>query len=182
MSVAPSVTLSSETKFCVVCRDDNPLAYRLAREINGWKIPGVRARVGFQMPLCVRDAIANAEHAIFVTTSDTASAHISVTPVSSTSVGTVAKAIQSPVSFLNTLRRHYGRVPQSWWLQLPMTTIAAEPESSAVSADYVLSKAVSQIEVFMRNHYIRHQAFQACYVASGESARREKNMAASVAA
>ncbi|MEL7356978.1 MAG: hypothetical protein AAFN40_10500 [Cyanobacteria bacterium J06560_6] len=162
-----SATSPSETKFWVICRDDNPLAYQLAKTINDWQISGVRARVGHQMPLGVSDAIAQADSVIFVTTRETSGSHVSVMPVSSTSANTMSKAVQSPVSFLNTLRKRYGRIPQAWWLQLP-TIESAQSGVKTVPAEYILSKAVSKIEVFVRNHYIRHQAFQADCVASAE--------------
>lgn len=168
----------SETKFWVICRDDNPLAYQLARTINNWQISGVQARVGNQMSLGVSDAIAQADSVIFVTTREASGSHVSVMPVSSNVTGTMVKATQSPASFLNTLRKRYGRVPQAWWLQLPAVE-AAQSGTRPVPDEYILSKAVSKIEVFVRNHYIRHQAFQTDYASSSETVAAE---AVSVAA
>ncbi|MEL7223794.1 MAG: hypothetical protein AAGL17_02770 [Cyanobacteria bacterium J06576_12] len=155
MSATISAATTSDTKFWVICREENQLTQRLAREINHWQISGLHARLGHQMSLSSADAIAQADYAIFVTLEEHPGAHIRIQPIGSEQT----KAALSPAAFLNTLRKRHGRAPQAWWLQLPTTEIRPQGIKH-IPTEQTLSKAITQIEVFVRNYYLRPQAQQ----------------------
>lgn len=153
-----SLAKPTQTKFWIICREDTELTQKLTNTISGWDLPGVRARVGHQLSLSVGDAIAQADFAIFITLSETPGAHLSITPVSTVQT----QAIQGPASLLSTLRRRHGHAPQSWWLQLPTTELRTQG-LKPISTEQTLSQALKQIEVFVRNHYLKPLAMQAAF-------------------
>lgn len=153
-----SLAKPTPTKFWIICREDTALTQKLSSTISGWNLPGVRARVGHQLSLSVGDAIAQADFAIFITLSETPGTHLSITPVSTVQT----KAVQSPASLLNTLRRRHGHAPQAWWLQLPTTELRTQG-LKPIPTEQTLSQALKQIEVFVRNHYLKPLAMQTAF-------------------
>lgn len=168
-----SLAKPTQTKFWIICREETELTQKLASTISSWNLPGVRARVGHQLSLSVGDAIAQADFAIFITLCETPGAHLSIAPVSTgqsktgqskaaQSKAAQSKTGQSPASLLNTLRRRHGHAPQSWWLQLPTVELRARG-IRPIPAEQTLSQALTQIEVFIRNHYLKPLAMQAAF-------------------
>lgn len=155
MSVTISAMKPSETKFWVICREDNQLTQNLVREISYWQIPGLRARLGHQMSLSAAAAIAQADYAIFVTLSENPRSHIQLHPVSSAPT----EDVNNPASFLKTLRQRHARAPQSWWLELPTTEVRHQGVKP-IPVEQTLSQAIAQIEVFVRNYYLQPQLQQ----------------------
>ena len=153
----PTAT-TTPIKFWIICREDTELTRQLIQSITHWQLPGVQARIGHQISLAVGDAIAHSDFAIFITLSETPGAHVQISPVSTTQ----ARVVQSPANLLNTLRQRHGHAPQAWWFQLPTTEIRAYG-IKPVSVEETLSQTLKQIEVFVRNHYLKplamHKAF-----------------------
>ncbi|MEL7331321.1 MAG: hypothetical protein AAFN12_03685 [Cyanobacteria bacterium J06560_2] len=151
---------TSTTKFWIICREETPLTQQLVKEINGWQLSGVRARMGYRMALSVEDAIARSNHAIFISLCDYPCGQIQIEPV----IRDRSTALQSPASFLTTLRQRYGSAPNAWWFQLP-TTEACQRGIKHIPSEHTLSQTLNKVEMFVRNHYTRYQVAQA--VASG---------------
>ncbi|MGD1898802.1 MAG: hypothetical protein ACFB16_17845 [Phormidesmis sp.] len=145
------------TKFWIVCREDTALTQKLTKEINDWRLPGVRARIGHDMSLSAAGAIAEADHAIFISLCDFPCGQIQINPVSTAPTHSLkAQALQSPVSLLSTLRKRHGKVPNSWWFQLPTTEIRQQGIKPVPEA-YALSQTLNKIELFVRNYHTRYQ-------------------------
>ncbi|MGD1864805.1 MAG: hypothetical protein ACFB0D_09635 [Phormidesmis sp.] len=145
-----SVTTPSETKFWIICHEENQLTQKLTKEINYWQIPGVRARLDEQMSTLAADTLTQSDYAIFVTLSEHPCSQIQLHPVSSAQT----QSAQSPISFLDSLRERYGSAPQSWWLQLPLTEVCHQGIKH-IPTEHTLSKALTQIEIFVRNYYLQ---------------------------
>lgn len=150
MAAATRSETPPQTRFWIICREENQLTQKLAREINYWQIPGVSARLSHEMPVSTADAIAKADYAIFVTLCEQPCSHIQLHPVGSAH----PQSAQSPITFLDTLRKRHGSSPQSWWLQLPLTEIRHQGIKH-IPTEQTLSQALTQIEVFVRNYYLQ---------------------------
>ena len=149
------------TKFWIVCGEETPLTRRLVKEVNEWRVPGVRARLSYRMPLSAESAIAKAEHAIFITLSDYPYRQVRVDPVGSHLPNTVCSSTAflptsfPPTSFLHALRCRHGKAPNAWWFQVP-TTEVCQQGTKHVSLEHSLSQTLSKIELFVRNYNYSH--------------------------
>lgn len=140
------------TKFWIVCREETPLTQQLIKTINDWRLPGVRARLSYQMPLSSEAAIAQASHTIFITLGDHSGNQIKITPIS----GALSTMVQSPVSFLNTVRHRHEIAPNAWCFQVS-TTEKGRQGIKPIPTEHTLSQTLTKVEVFVRNYVSQYQ-------------------------
>jgi len=144
-----SATTPTKTNFWIICKEDTELTQKIESAIARWQLPGVSARVGHQISLTAADDIAHADYAIFVTLSETPCPRLQITPIDAVQT----RAMQSPATLLNTLRRRHGCAPQAWWFQLPTTEVLSQG-IKPVPTEQALSQTLKQIEVFVRNYHL----------------------------
>ena len=133
-----SVITSQKTKFWVLCCEETEVTQTISRAVANWQLPGVRSRVGYQLPLAVADAIAQADYALFVTPHRAKSLELSITPLSITQ--SINSSPTSPASLLATVHNRHGKTPQSWWAQLP----------TELTTQQTVDQALSKIKEFVR--------------------------------
>ncbi|MEL6454450.1 MAG: hypothetical protein AAFQ40_07000 [Cyanobacteria bacterium J06623_5] len=138
-----STVTSQKTKFWVLCCEETEATQKISKAVADWQLPGVRSRLGHQLPLAVAAAIAHADYALFVTPYRLAPHHresleLSITPLSITQ--SINSGPMSPASLLATVHNHYGKTPQSWWAQLP----------TELTTQQTVDQALSKIKEFVR--------------------------------
>lgn len=139
MTVTAPAKSTQRTKFWILCCEETEVTQRISKAVSEWYLPGVRSRLGHQLPLAVGDAIAHADYALFITSHIQPDQALSVTPLSITH--SINAKLYSPASLLTTVHNRHGQTPQSWWLQLPTT---------GLTTTQTVEEALSKIKEFVR--------------------------------
>ncbi|MEO1619702.1 MAG: hypothetical protein AAFU53_01575, partial [Cyanobacteria bacterium J06632_3] len=125
--------------FWVLCCEETEAARRISKSVADWHLPGVRSRLGYQLPLAVADAIAQSDYALFITPSSELSSELSIVPLRITQ--SINASPYSPAGLLATLHNRHGIAPESWWAKLP---------TAELSTQQTVELAVSKIKEFVR--------------------------------
>ncbi|MGB7251049.1 MAG: hypothetical protein WBC73_19095 [Phormidesmis sp.] len=140
----------NQTKFWVVCCEENEATQQISQAIEAWQLPGVRSLLTSDQSFCKADTIAHSDYAIFITPYAQPCSQIKVSPLSPAQATQNANS-EGPATLLSVAHERHGQSPQSWWLQLPTTEVRAR-QLQPVSTQKSVAQALSQIEVFVRNY------------------------------
>ncbi|MEO0770654.1 MAG: hypothetical protein AAFY72_14720 [Cyanobacteria bacterium J06649_4] len=117
-------TTSHKTKFWVLCCEETEATQKISRAVADWHLPGVRSRLGHQLPLSVADAIAQSDYALFITSHIQPNPELSITPLNITH--SINAGPYSPAGLLATIHNRHGIAPQAWWAKLPSTELSTQ--------------------------------------------------------
>ena len=139
------------TNFWVVCCEETAAAQQISKTIVEWQVPGLRSLVGVRE--LIEPDVKQVDYAIFTTESDRPCSQVQVSPF-------CQKQAPHLTQLLSAMQSSRGQAPQSWILKLPKEEMRAN-RLQPVDTQYAVDRALSTIEVFVRNYHLKPKTQQA---------------------
>jgi hydrogenase maturation protease len=107
-------------------RGDDAAGPQIARAVAAWGLPEVRALALHQLTPELAEALALADHAIFVDAAhtDRVEAHVAFCPIASLNRPHLAGHTGDPRALLALANAVYGQCPRAWSIGVPATSFA----------------------------------------------------------
>lgn len=126
-------------------RSDDGVGPRVAEAVEGLNLAGTRTLSCGLLTPELAEPIAQAQCVIFVDASVEASVDVQFRSLSPSASGQILAHASDPKTLLALARDLFGRVPEAWWLTIPVEKLGIGEELS-VKARKGLTQAVEEIK------------------------------------
>jgi hydrogenase maturation protease len=150
--VAPELHISEPAGLLVIgygneLRGDDAVGPRVANEVAGWKLAGVRTMACHQLTPELADPIAAAGRVIFVDAVGAFSKEVSICEIAPAAPSSgITTHVVDPQILLRLARQVYGQCPRAWWLTVPVEKLDFGEKLSPL-AQRGLHEALEKIRV-----------------------------------
>jgi hydrogenase maturation protease len=148
--VAPELNLSEPAGTLVIgygneLRGDDAVGPRVANEVAGWKMAGVRTMTCRQLTPELADAIAAVERVIFVDAVGAVAKEVLIHEIGPAAPGPgIVTDVIDPQILLRLAKQVFGRCPKAWWLTVPVENLDLGEKLSPL-AQHGLLEALEKI-------------------------------------
>ncbi|HWZ93692.1 MAG TPA: hydrogenase maturation protease [Opitutaceae bacterium] len=127
--MAPEIHISEPAGLLVIgygneLRGDDAVGPRVATEVAGWKMSGVRTMTCHQLTPELADPISTAARVIFVDAVGAFSKEVSLCEIAPAAPASgIMTHVVDPQILLRLAREVFGRCPKAWWLTVPVDNL-----------------------------------------------------------
>ena len=125
-------------------RSDDGVGPKVAEAVAALNLPGVDAQTCALLTPEVADPVSRAERVIFVDAAVDAPREVQLRPLTPADSSQLMAQAANPCTLLALARDVFGRVPEAWWLTIPIEDMAIGEQLSP-TAQAGLSQAVELI-------------------------------------
>jgi hydrogenase maturation protease len=124
--VVPETDNSDSTGLLVIgygneLRGDDAVGAKVAAEVAGWKLAGLRTLACHQLTPELADPIAAAERVIFVDAVGADSKEVTMCEIEAAGPAPdIMTHVVDPKTLLRLAKQVFGRCPRAWWLTIPV--------------------------------------------------------------